>query len=195
MPLSKAAARQHLHTREIRCRGFRRDDGLWDIEGTLEDSKTYSFDNRDRDGVAAGEAVHRMGIRLTIDDDMRVRAAEASTDAGPFAICGDIAPRFADLAGLVIGPGWRKAVLARMAGIAGCTHLTELLLGPVTTTAMQAVFAARGRRMAATGAAGRPPLIDTCHALRADGPIVAREWPAHSTPPAQTAPLPNEESA
>ncbi|MCU0838675.1 MAG: DUF2889 domain-containing protein [Rhodospirillales bacterium] len=194
MPLSKAAPRQHLHTREIRCRGFRRDDGLWDIEGTLEDTKSYSFDNRDRDGVAAGEAVHRMGIRLTIDDDMRVHAAEASTDAGPFDVCGDITPRFADLAGLVIGPGWRKAVLARMAGVAGCTHLTELLVGPVTTTAMQTVFAARARRLATADAAARPPIIDTCHALRGDGPIVAREWPAHSRPPAQAA-APTDEKA
>ena len=27
----------------------------------------------------------------------------------------------------------------------------------------------------------RPPLIDSCHALRSDGPVVAREWPEHYT--------------
>jgi hypothetical protein len=181
MPLSKAAPREHLHTRDIRCRGFHRADGLWDIEGTLEDTKTYSFDNRDRDGVAAGEFVHRMAIRLTIDDDMRVHAAEAVTEAGPFGICGDITPRFAALAGLTVGAGWRKAVLARMAGVHGCTHLTELLLGPLTTTAMQTVFAARARRLAASGVKVRPPIIDTCHALSSDGPVVAREWPEYAT--------------
>jgi hypothetical protein len=182
MGLSKAVAREHLHSRDIRCRGFRRTDGLWDIEGVLEDSKTYSFDNRDRGGIAAGEPVHRMAIRLTVDDTMRVHAAEAATEAGPFHICGDIAPRFADLVGLTIGPGWRKAVLTRMRGVTGCTHLTELLLGPVTTTAMQTVFAARERRLVAGGATTKPPIIDTCHALSSDGPIVAREWPAFATP-------------
>ena len=40
MPLSRAVPRDHIHTREIRCRGFRRRDGLWDIEGVLEDTKT-----------------------------------------------------------------------------------------------------------------------------------------------------------
>ena len=45
MPLSQAAPRQHIHTREIVCRGYLRDDGLWDIEGSICDVKTYSFDN------------------------------------------------------------------------------------------------------------------------------------------------------
>lgn len=177
MPLSRPASRDHIHTREIRCRGFRRSDGLWDIEGSLEDSKTYSFDNRDRDGIRAGEPIHRMAIRLTIDEDMVVRAAEASTDAGPFSICGDVTPVFRSLEGLSIGPGWRKAVLARMGASAGCTHLTELLLGPMTTTAMQTLRAARRQRTSVDGGQ-RPAIIDSCHALRADGPVVAREWPA-----------------
>lgn len=180
MPLSRPAPRDHLHTREIRCRGFRRNDGLWDIEATLEDTKTYSFDNRDREGIRAGEPIHQMAIRLTIDDDMIVHAAEASTDAGPFGICGDVTPVFRSLEGLTIGRGWRKAVLARMAASAGCTHLTELLLGPVTTTAIQTLRAAR-RPPVLAKAGQRPAIIDSCHALRAEGPIVAREWPAFAT--------------
>ena len=74
MPLSNAAPRKHIHTRKIDCRGYRRDDGLWDIEGTLVDTKTYSFGNEDRAGIAAGEPFHEMHIRLTIDDDMEVLA-------------------------------------------------------------------------------------------------------------------------
>jgi hypothetical protein len=182
VPLSKAEPRDHVHSREIRCRGYRRADQLWDIEAVLEDTKTYSFDNVDRAGVAAGEPVHRMAIRLTVDDDMRVHAVEAVTDAAPFHICGDITPRFRELVGLVVGPGWRKAVMARMAGVCGCTHLTELLLGPVTTTAMQTVAAARARRAAADPQGQMPPpILNTCHALAADGPIVARQWPQFST--------------
>lgn len=177
MPLSKPHPREHIHSREIRCRGYRRSDGLWDIEGILEDAKTYSFANHDRDGIASGEAIHRMHIRLTVDDDLVVHAAEAMTEAGPFAICGDIALRFAALVGLRVGPGWRKAVLARMRGVNGCTHLTDLLIGPVTQTVMQTVGPARARRTQAAPAGIRPPIIDTCHALAADGPIVAREWP------------------
>ena len=69
MSLSRPAPRKHIHTRRIECQGFQRDDGHWDIEGTLTDSKTYSFDNVDRGGVASGEAVHRMTIRLTVNAD------------------------------------------------------------------------------------------------------------------------------
>jgi len=183
MSLSRPVPRDHIHSREIRCRGFRRQDGLWDVEATLEDTKTYSFDNHDRAGIAAGEPIHRMAIRLTLDDDMVVQAAEAATDAGPFTLCGDITPVFAGLAGLRIGPGWRKAVQQRMAGVHGCTHLTELLLGPLTAAAFQTVAAARARRHGEREAeAGRrPPLIDTCHAFAADGPVVRRQWPAFWT--------------
>ena len=35
MPLPESALREQLHTRRIECRGYRREDGLWDIEGTL----------------------------------------------------------------------------------------------------------------------------------------------------------------
>ncbi len=38
MPLSPpAASREHIHTRVVECRGYRRDDGLWDIEGHITD--------------------------------------------------------------------------------------------------------------------------------------------------------------
>lgn len=173
--LTKAAPRQLIHTRRILCHGYRRDDGLWDIEGSIEDTKTYSFANRDRNGIVAGEPIHLMWLRLTLDEDMRVHAAEAWTEAGPFAVCGAIVPAYAGLAGLVIGPGWRRQVLTKLGGVSGCTHLTELLLGPVTTTAMQTIMAARSRREGSGG--GRPTVIDTCHALAADGEIVARQWP------------------
>ena len=39
MPLSPAAPREHIHTRTVTCRGYRRKDGLWDIEGHLVDVK------------------------------------------------------------------------------------------------------------------------------------------------------------
>ena len=110
MPLSKPAPRKHIHTRDIKCLGFERDDGLWDIEGRLTDTKTYTFDNHDRGGIAAGEAIHDMLIRLTVTGDMVVQAAEASTESSPFSMCGDVTQAFSRLVGLKIGPGWRKAV-------------------------------------------------------------------------------------
>ena len=40
MPLSAPAARERLHTRQIECHGYRRADGLFDIEGHSTDTKT-----------------------------------------------------------------------------------------------------------------------------------------------------------
>lgn len=177
MPLSRAVRREHIHSREIRCRGFRREDGLWDIEGVLEDTKSYSFANQDRGGIAAGEPIHRMQVRLTLDDDLLVHAAEAVTESGPFDLCGAITPVFEGLVGLRIGPGWRKAVLAKMAGTQGCTHLTDLLLGPLTATAMQTIMAARNRRQEAAGDGRPPPILDTCHALARSSDVVRDHWP------------------
>jgi hypothetical protein len=176
MALSRPAGRNHIHSRDIHCRGYHREDGLWDIEASLEDTKTYSFANRDRGGIMAGEPIHRMQVRLTVDDDLVVRAAEAATEAGPFGLCGAITPVFASLAGLRIGPGWRKAVLERMGDVKGCTHLTELLLGPVTTTAMQTVATARSRRQA--GETRPPAILDQCHALARTSDVVRDHWPA-----------------
>lgn len=181
MALTRPVPRDHIHSREIRCRGYRRRDGLWDVEGFLEDTKTYSFDNHDREGINAGEPIHRMFIRLTVDDELTVRAAEAATGAAPFAICGNVASVFDTLVGLRIGPGWRRAVRHRMAGVHGCTHLTDLLLGPVTTTVIQTVAPARSKRQGIGADGGKPAMIDSCHAFGAAGPIVKRQWPEFFT--------------
>ena len=180
MPLSPAAAREKLHNRTVTCRGYRREDGLWDIEGHLVDTKTYSFPNRDRGEVKAGEPVHEMWIRLTIDEDMFIHGAEAATDFGPYAICPNIVDRFRRLEGLRIGAGWTRAVNERVGGANGCTHLVELLR-PVATTAFQTLVAARSKRP--QDPARRPFLLDTCHAHASDSPIVKERWPRFYTGP------------
>ncbi|MBM3546025.1 MAG: DUF2889 domain-containing protein [Alphaproteobacteria bacterium] len=184
MPLSQPAPREPLHVRRIECRGFRREDGLWDIEGHLVDTKTYAFSNQDRGEIKPGMALHEMWIRVTLDDRMTVKAVEAVTDAGPFHICGDVVPAFKKLEGLTIGPGWKKHVKERLGGTQGCTHIVELL-GPVATTAFQTMFSRRERERRAEKDEGkrktRPRIIDSCHALSADGPVVKREWPEFYT--------------
>jgi len=106
MPLSNPASRKLMHTRTIECRGFERDDGLWDIEAHLSDVKTtpHSRHHGGRERKP-GEPVHDMWLRVTIDLDMKIHEVEARTDEGPYPICGDITPNFRALAGLTIGPG------------------------------------------------------------------------------------------
>lgn len=184
MPLSPAAAREPIHTRRVTCEGYRRADGLWDIEGHLTDVKSYAFSNESRGEVKPGEPVHDMWIRLTVDSDFVVREVEAVTDAAPFGVCPSIAPAFKQLAGLRIGPGWTKAVKQRLGGVHGCTHLTELL-GPIATTAFQTIYPIVAKEMRDKPEApqdGRPPLLlNSCHAFRSDGEVVRRSWPQFYT--------------
>ncbi len=186
MPLSPAAPRKLLHTRTITCHGYQRDDGLWDIEGHLVDVKTYDFDNAHRNVVKAGEPVHEMWLRLSIDDDMQIREAEAATDYAPYAMCPDITARFALLEGLRIGPGFHREIHKRVGGVKGCTHLVELLR-PLATTAFQTLVAKRRARESDPDAPPtRPLFINTCHAHASDSPEVKRRWPAFYTGPERT---------
>ena len=115
MSLSKPSHnRELIHQRHIECQGYRRDDGLWDIEGHLVDTKTYSFPNHDRGEITSGEPIHEMWLRLTVDEDFIIRGVEALTDYGPYRICPDATHSFDELKGIQIRPGWRKEINKRV---------------------------------------------------------------------------------
>ena len=67
MPLPAATeSRERLHVRRIRYEGWRRDDGLFDIDAHLADVKDRDYELLS--GVRpAGEPVHDMAVRVTID--------------------------------------------------------------------------------------------------------------------------------
>lgn len=181
MPLPESAPRRLIHTRAIECKGYQREDGLWDIEAHLVDTKTdvHTRRNGGRERQP-GEPVHDLWLRLTIDLDMKIHDAEAVTDAGPYAHCGDITPNFKQLRGITIGPGWRRAIAERVGGVKGCTHLVELL-GPLGTTAFQATGRARQARDAARAVAKRPYQINSCHVYKDDSDEVRERWPQFYT--------------
>jgi len=189
MPLAPAAPREHIHTRSIDCRGYRRIDGLWDIEGHITDTKTYGFGNGFRGELPPGAPVHDMWLRITVDDRLVIHDIEAVTDASPYPVCPAVAANFQRLKGLRIYPGFHKQVRDRLGGTEGCTHLVDLL-APVATTAYQTVFPWRAReyerRLARDGKrperpGKKPKLIDSCHAFASDGEVVKRYWPEFYT--------------
>lgn len=180
MPLSAPAAREMLHLRDIQLRGYRRADGLYDVEATLSDTKTYAFDMSDRGTLHPGDKLHGMAMRMTVDIDMVIVAFEASSDFTPYAICPAAAANFHRLAGLKIGPGMMKQVHARVGGTEGCTHLRELIQ-QMATVAFQTLVSERRKRNGAAPPDARPGLLDTCHAYAADGPVVQARWPQFYT--------------
>lgn len=195
MPLSEAVPRELLHLRDIELRGYRREDGLFDIEARLTDTKTYAFSNSDRGQIEPGVPLHRMLARMTLNTEMVITAFEAVTEFGPYAICPTAAPNFARLAGLKVGRGFLKAANERVGGVHGCTHLRELL-GQMGTVAFQTLFAVRVKRETAPNAVAsaeqpppapitekpsRPMMLGTCLAYAPDSPVVARQWPQFYT--------------
>lgn len=192
MPLSPPVARELMHTRAITLHGYARADGQIDVEAHLTDRKPFSFDNVDRGTVQAGEPLHEMFIRFTVDDRLMLTAVEASTEHGPFFTCPGGAATMGRLVGLTIKPGFMKAANERLGGTQGCTHLRELLQ-QLATTALQTLWPVRSRREAAAAEAARARgeavtgqksnadgsarLLNTCHAYASDGPVVKRRWP------------------
>ncbi|UUZ68824.1 DUF2889 domain-containing protein [Polaromonas sp. P2-4] len=105
--MTASAPRAPLHQRDIVIRGYGREDGLWDIEGHLTDRRSHALQFPDGER-AAGADIHSMWLRLTIDASAMIVAAEADTEASPYVgVCGTIAPAYAQLEGLRIGPGFR----------------------------------------------------------------------------------------
>lgn len=180
MPLSPACKRNLTHTRVVTCHGFERHDNLWDIEGRIVDTKPYSFPNKDRGGeIKAGEALHDISIRLTIDSELKVHDAEAVIDSSPYNYCKSVTSVVKQLVGLRIAPGWTNKSKAAMGGNLGCTHLTELL-GPIATTAIQSMYKKSANRNTGSDNQGKnnpSPYINTCYALSAYGPVVKEFWP------------------
>jgi hypothetical protein len=163
--------------------GYEREDGLWDIEGRITDTKTYSFDNLDRGNVSAGTPVHDMLVRLTVDTNLIVKEAEATTESAPFNICPVITAKVKSLKGLKITSGWTRSVKQTIGGLKGCTHITQLITGPLATTAYQSIVpkkASLGKEkneQLPKNPQKRPEVINTCHAFAADGVNVQRLWP------------------
>ena len=187
MPLTQTVRRKAMHTRVVTCHGYLREDGLWDIEGHMVDTKPYAFANADRGGfINANEPLHGMWVRLTIDDQFKIHDAEAVTDWSPFKHCSDIAPIFKQLIGESIGYGWNRKLKELMGGVRGCTHLTELL-GPIATTAFQTVMSARPDYCGDLegNAVDKPPYIDTCHMLKDSSEVVMKYWPRFYKPEAE----------
>lgn len=183
MPLSAAARRTEVHTRTLALHVYRREDDLFDIEGHIVDVKPISveFHNSYR---AAGEPVHDLRLRLTIDRALTVRSAEAKMDVGAYPYCAGVEPSFAALEGLVIGPGWNRRVRERVGGGSGCTHLVEML-SQMATTALQAVWSQDdGDSENAPDPADRAlrdGMIDSCYTYRANSQFVKVHFPRHFT--------------
>lgn len=174
MPLSSPpVARERVHTRRLEIEGFRRDDGLLELDASLIDVKDCDYPIAS--GVRpAGVPVHLMRVRVTLDAQFNIVAAEACSDFVPYpGDCDTIGPAYAGLVGLNLVRGFRKTVGEMFADVRGCTHITELL-NALPTAAIQ-TFATFRRDNEDDGE--KPFQLDRCHALETSSAAVQRYYP------------------
>lgn len=174
MPLPDPVARREVHRRAITCHGYQREDGLWDIEARMVDTKTDSVEQYGREPLPAGKAFHDVSLRLTIDIKRVIHEAEASIDAAPFDMCPDIVDAFKNLKGIQIGPGWRKRAAEQVGGTLGCTHVNELLPVIATTSLQTLAYFMDAPPVSKPGAKA---VLNTCHSWSQSSPLIKKLAP------------------
>ncbi len=184
MALPPAAPERLLkHTRRIDVQIYARGAGLWEVDAVITDVKTRDADLAN--GVRrAGDPIHDMLLRLVIDERFNVLEAGSETRAMPYpGECDQLGDVYGRLVGLNLLKGFRFAVLERLGGVAGCTHLTEL--AQVLPTAVVQAFAGDVINTRGDGADAKQPFqLDRCHALRTDGNVVRSYYPRWYKPAA-----------
>ena len=61
-----------VHSRTIFLEGYVREDGLFDIEGRIKDTKSYDVTRTDGSCLKKGDPLHEMHIVLTINIKMQI---------------------------------------------------------------------------------------------------------------------------
>ncbi len=174
--------REALHFRRIDMQGWRRSDGLFELEGRVVDSKAHDFQAwRGGRVVAAGQPVHDLGVRLVFDVDLRIHEVQTFTDAAPYSMCPEGGRALQSLRGLRMTSGWNKQVRTLLGGERSCTHLMELLT-PMATVAHQSLSDILRNRPERVDKTGRPFKIDSCYAYGAQRELVLRHWPEFYRP-------------
>lgn len=180
---AEEVTREELHARRLDLRGFRRSDGLFEVEAHLTDRKPFDFTlPSGTRTVPAKAAIHDHRLRLVFDADMVVRAVHASIDASPYRECPQGGRSLQALVGLRIGAGWNGEVRRRLPSSETCTHLKELL-GPLASAALQSMHGVRPGQGEAADANGRPLKLDSCYAYGVTRELVMQRWPAFHRPP------------
>ncbi len=174
--------RTPVHTRHITCVGYLREDGLWDVDGRLTDTKPYTLAMPERGIIPPGEYIHDMTLRISFDRDMVIREVSAHMEMTPWGACPEIEAAYQKLVGMRIEHGFSLRVKGIFRGIAGCSHLTELI-APIATTAFQAVWSPRPMgeeytelQQSLNESESTSP-IGGCHALKKHGSVVKIFYP------------------
>ena len=166
-----------MHRRALDVQVYSRDDGLFEVEAELTDTKARDVPMGG--GIRkAGEPIHDMLLRLVVDRQLNIIEADSQTRWMPYpGVCDQHGNVYEKLVGLNLMKGFRLGVKDRLAGIKGCSHLTELCQ-VLPTAVIQAFAGVVIDTREGDEASGQPPFqLDKCHALRRDSENVQTHYP------------------
>ncbi|RMX08574.1 DUF2889 domain-containing protein [Corticibacter populi] len=182
MPLPPPAARRPAHTRTTAFRGYQRDDGLWDIEAEMQDTKPFAFALNNGRELAPNEAIHHMHIRVTVDEQLVVRDIATVMGSFPHGQCAEADRHMRRMIGSTMGKGWRKSIDRHLGGVEGCTHMRELLYN-MATAAFQTIAPQVLARWHGADAGAQtlppPPHLGACMTWDFNGPAVEQIYPMY----------------
>jgi hypothetical protein len=177
--------RRLMHRRSVECLGYLRDDGLWEVEARLVDTKPFARLERGGGMRPPGDPVHDIRLRLAVDDTLLIHETGTTMQTIPYPSCVDVEGILQRLVGERIGKGWREVVRRKIGKLETCTHLAELL-GPAVTTLFQTM--SNGKNPDGRDSiddqrhATEPPFfVGGCYSWRTDGPVVAEFFPQFAT--------------
>jgi hypothetical protein len=182
--LPAPAARELLHERKVHLSGWRRQDGLWDIEASMTDQRSYDSRSVEKGVITAGDPVHQICVRITVDDRFTVKSVAAAMNAVPYHTCPGALDSLSVLEGATLSRGWRRRVGEGLGGVQGCTHIRELLLQAATVAfqTIPVVHAQQHGDILPAVDGQPPPHLGTCTTWALDGPVVARVYPQFAAP-------------
>ena len=188
MSYTRNSKRRLCHTRKVFCDGFIREDGFYEIEGRMVDTKSHDIPQKNDKILFKGEALHDMYVLLVINENMVVQSSVAVTNSAPYEICKNANFKIENLNGLKIGTGWRKKITSSIGGCNGCTHIRELLMS-MATVAFQTVNGEKTRLRRVAKNKGRsdplpvdnssPPLLNSCFAFDESSEVTKDLWPEY----------------
>lgn len=186
MPLSKSVPRRQVHELKINFETFLRQDGLWDIEAHMTDTRMHEITSDFYPKLEAGKPYHDMWVRLTLDSTMEVKAIEVVMDRAPFGQCPKIVGNYQKLMGARIGNKWLRRVVEAGGGCSGCTHINGILqyMGNVAFQGIMTELTStnQGYPVLLTEAQVAEALINSCHSWEASTAIVREYLPSFQQP-------------
>ncbi|MFH1138371.1 MAG: DUF2889 domain-containing protein [Pseudomonadota bacterium] len=165
-----------VHERRLEIKTFPANDGQVLVEGWLRDERLVDGFHWNGGARPAG-TVHWMCVRLLVGNwPLKILDAEAEMPGVPHEMCPTTLDSVQKIVGLPIVSGYSEEVRRRLGGVAGCTHLTHLIvvMGPAALHGLwtQASTQKTPPPRSWEEMPGRPYLVNSCKLWAEDGPLL-----------------------